>query len=301
MTHVKPQTISHFRCQCGENPIWHVDEKCLYWLDNQTGRIFRYRPGDDRAEQVYSGENVFGMTVQSDGELLLFMDRCQVVGWRQGLTRCLLDGIPGYDNENFAFNDVIADPVGRVFCGTIDREFQRPGHLFRLDPDGAFTPLLKGIGCSNGLGFSLDISTLYYTDSLSRTVYRFDYHQGNGAIHNQQTLIELEEGTMPDGLTVDAEGNIWIAVWEGSVVSCYGPNGEWRRSIEIPTAKVTSLTFGGDDCSDIYITTAAVQSPPEDTAAGALFRLENSASRGRAEFNSAILIDSGTASPGMNT
>ena len=174
------------------------------------------------------------------------------------------------------FNDVHADPVGRVFCGTMPTA-DRPGRLYRLDPDGTLTKLLEGIGCSNGMGFTPDLKRMYYTDSAAREIYLFDYDQATGALANQRLFARIaEEDGLPDGMTVDAEGGIWICHWGGWRVTRFSPRGERERVIEIPAPFVTSCAFAGPALRDLYITTASAGMSAEDEAraplAGSLFR-----------------------------
>src|SRR5690348_1989432 len=125
------EVICDYRCEIGENPLWHDIEKRLYWCDIPTGRLFRYDPGNGKHEQFYQGEIVGGFTIQADGSLLLFMAHGAVKLWRKGSLTTLIDEIP--EERETRFNDVIADPAGRVFCGTMPAG-PRPGRLYRLDP-----------------------------------------------------------------------------------------------------------------------------------------------------------------------
>lgn len=306
------ELIADYRCHTGENPAWHPDEKRVYWLDVHSGRMFRYDPATGKHEQFYQGEVVGGFTIQSDGALLLFMARGAIKIWRDGNLTTVLDEIP--DERETRFNDVIADPVGRVFCGTMPTP-DRPGRLYRLDPDGTLTRLLDEIAEPNGMGFARpavepeprtlvprqtrvpgrggdrDLRQMYYTDTLKREIYLSDYDQSSGALSNQRVFIRTpEDGSWPDGLTVDAEGYIWSARWDGSCLVRYKPDGTEERRIEFPVKKVSSLTFGGPDYTDIYVTTAGGNIKAEDgEAAGALFRLRLGI-KGVPEFRSRIKI-----------
>ncbi len=283
---MEPELIADYACVTGEGPLWHPDEQRLYWVDIPKGRLFRYEPASGRHEQCLEGEALGGFTIQADGALLLFMARGAVKIWRAGELTTVIDEIP--DEHSTRFNDVIADPVGRVFCGTMPTA-ERPGRLYRLDPDGTLTKLLDGIGCSNGMGFTLDRRQLYYTDSTAREIYLFDYDQATGAITNRRVFARNapEEG-MPDGMTVDAAGYVWSARWDGGCLVRYAPDGTEERRIAFPARKVSSVTFGGPDYTDIYVTTAGGDNKAaEGWGAGALFRL-NLGIRGLPEFRSRI-------------
>jgi sugar lactone lactonase YvrE len=283
---MQPQLIADYECQTGEGPMWHPDEQRVYWCDIPAGRMFRYHPATGEHEPCYEGVPVGGFTVQADGALLLFMTRGTVKVWREGELTTVVDEIP--DERETRFNDVIADPAGRVFCGTMPTK-DRLGRLYRLDPDGTLTRVLEGIGCSNGMGFTPNRKQMYYTDSRKREIYLFDYDQATGEIDNQRVFVQTpEDEGIPDGMTVDAEGYVWSARWDGGCLVRYTPHGAEERRIAFPAKKVSCVTFGGPDCTDMYVTTAGGNHKAEEGAgAGALFRL-NLGIKGVPEFRSRI-------------
>ncbi len=283
---MEPQLIADYRCGCGESPLWHPDEQCLYWIDIDDGRMFRYNPSSGEHEQVYEGDVIGGLTLQADGDLLLFMARGAVCTWRDGEINAVITEIP--EERETRFNDVIADPGGRVFCGTMPTR-DRLGRLYRLDRDITHTILLEGIGTSNGLGFTPDNEQMYYVDSPKREVYLFDYDRDSGDISNRRVFVKTpdDEG-VPDGMTVDAEGYVWVAKWDGGCLVRYSPAGEEERQISFPARKVSSATFGGPDYTDIFVTTAGGKDKAgEGEGAGALFHL-NLGVQGVPEFRSMI-------------
>jgi D-xylonolactonase len=234
----------------------------------------------------FEGDPLGGFTIQSDGALLLFMAGGTIKIWRDGVFTTLIAEIP--EERETRFNDVFADPVGRVFCGTMPTT-DRPGRLYRLDPGGTLTKLLDGIGCSNGMGLTPDHRQLYYTDSDAREIYLFDYDVASGAISNQRLFANNppEEG-LPDGMTVDAQGYVWSARWDGGCLVRYTPDGMLERRVSFPAKKVSSVIFGGPDYTDMYITTAGGDHKAEEGVdAGALFRL-NLGIKGVPEFQSRV-------------
>lgn len=283
---MQPELIADYQCVVGEGPLWHPMEKKVYWTDIGTGRMFRYDPATGRHEQCYSGRPVGGYTIQADGSLLLFMDRGTIATWRDGALTTVVEDIP--DERETRFNDVFADTAGRVFCGTMPTR-DRPGRLYRLDTNGRLTLLLEGIGCSNGMGLTPDRKGLYYTDSTAYTIYLFDYDQATGAISNQRIFVRHPESDgLPDGMTVDAAGNVWSAHWDGSALICYSPQGKEIERIAFPVKKVSSVVFGGDDYMDMYVTTAGGdQKATDGEHAGALFRLRPGV-RGVPEYYSRV-------------
>lgn len=288
---MKPELIADLPCHTGENPLWHPTQRRLYWTDIPAGCLFRYDPVTGHSEQCYSGPPVGGFTIQADGALLLFMACGAIARWNDGQVDYLIDEIPA-ERDN-RFNDVIADPLGRVFCGTVSTPAgERPGRLYRLDTDGSLHCLLEGIGISNGMGFTPDHQHFYHTDSAARTIYQFKYHADTGALtHRQQWLRTPRRAGVPDGLTVDAQGYVWSARWDGSALYRYTSANVEQQRIAFPARKVSSLTFGGDDLCDIYVTTALHGGSrlQEGPGAGGLFRLRLGIA-GLPEFPSRIRI-----------
>ncbi|HVB96381.1 MAG TPA: SMP-30/gluconolactonase/LRE family protein [Chloroflexota bacterium] len=284
---MEPELIADYQCVTGEGPLWHPTEQRLYWLDIPKGRIFRYDPATGQHEQVHEGEAIGGFTIQADGALLLFMARGAVKIWRNGQLTTIIDEIP--DERNTRFNDVIADPVGRVFCGTM-RAPEHPASLYRLDLDGKLTRVLGDSGTSTGMGFTPDRRQMYYTDTPTREISLFDYERGTGAITNRRVFIHIDDVGRPDGMTVDAEGHVWTALWGGGCLVRVRPDGTEEQRILFPAKNVSCPTFGGPDYSDLYVTTAGGDNKAENgPGAGALFRVRPGV-QGVPEFRSRILL-----------
>ncbi len=284
----QPHLLADYACACGEGPLFSPDENAVYWTDIPTGRMFRYDLKNQTHEQIYSGPQVGGFTLQSDGSLLLFQEKGQISNWKNGETKVIIESVP---DEGSRWNDVYADPEGRVFCGTMPSNGHL-GRLYRLDTDGTLHRVLDDIGCSNGIGFSPDLSTMYFTDSTPRHIYAFDYDRATGALENQRVLVETPDGEgVPDGMRMDSEGFIWSARWGGNGVFRYDPtDGKLVQKVEIPAPKVTCLCFGGDNYETAFVSTAGGDSKETDGAmAGGLFAVDLGV-RGAADFRSRILL-----------
>ncbi len=280
------ELIADYGCACGEGPLWHEAEQRLYWIDIPTGGILRYDPAAGTHAQVHGGEVVGGFTIQVDGSLLLFMARGAIKVWRDGDLSTVVNEIP--DERASRFNDVIADPAGRVFCGTMPTA-DRLGRLYRLDPDGTLTKLLDGVDTSNGMGFTPDRRRMYYTESSRQVIWVFDYDQATGLLGNQRVFVTTppDQGE-PDGMTVDVDGYVWSARWDGGALYRYSPEGHVDRRIPFPAKKVSSVTFGGPGYEDAYVTTAGGDNKPDEgPGAGALFRVQPGV-RGRPAFLSRV-------------
>lgn len=275
-----PELIADYACHIGENPLWHPLEHRLYWTDIPTGRLFQFDPGTGEHRQIFAGRPVGGFTFQADGGLLLFMDRGTIGSWRNGELTDLLSSLP--QERHSRFNDVYADRTGRVFCGTMSTD-QQPGRLYRLDTDGHLHLVLEGIGCSNGIAISEDQKDFYYTDSFARQIYRFDYDDITGNLENKEVFATFREDGLPDGITLDTEGRLWVALWGGGCIVRLSEQGSIVEKYELPVAKVASLTFAGEDLDDLYVSTAGGDDKTANgSLAGAVFRFRTS-SRGLPE------------------
>jgi D-xylonolactonase len=283
-----PEVVVDIPSLTGEGPLWHEDAQRLYWVDIPAGRLYRYDPEHDANELVYQHDgHLGGFTIQRDGSLVLFCARGQILRLIGDQTEII---IPEIEQERDGrFNDVIADPEGRVFCGTMPTA-DHLARLYRLDPDGTLTELYDDIGLSNGFGFSPDLATFYHTDSNNRVIYRMAYDRETGEVSNREVLIETpDDGSVPDGMTVDAEGNIWSARWDGRALYKYSPEGDLLGQVPFPVRKVSSVTFAGDAYDVAYATTAGgpSRSAEEGMLAGSLFRIDLKTT-GRAPFRSRI-------------
>ncbi len=275
-------------CETGEGPLWNEDERALYWVDIPTGRLFRYVPATDINELAYQHDSMIGgYTFQADGSILLFGMRGQILRWNAGAVETIVADIPG--EHDGRFNDVIADPRGRVFCGTVPTDAHL-ARLYRLDLDGTLTEVFDDIGLSNGLGFSPDNRVMYHTDSNNRCIFRLDYDAASGELTNRTTLIETPDGGgVPDGMAVDSDGTIWSARWDGHALYRHDADGRALGKVPFPVRKVSSVTFGGDDYGTAYVTTAGGgdRGDLEGATAGSLYRVALGV-RGRAPFRSRI-------------
>jgi len=266
------ELLVHHHCKLAEGPVWHPDEKVLYWTDIEGGRMYTYNPASGESSVCYEGDRVGGMTLQPDGSLLLFMDRGAIKIWRGNFKETIHEGIP--EERSTRFNDVIADARGRVLCGVISPS-HREGRLYSLAQNGDLTLLLENVGCSNGLAFINSDQQVYFTDSTRGEIYLYDYDIDTGSLSGKRVFSKYPfPGAVPDGLTVDSEGYVWTAQWGGGCVIRLNPEGKEDGRIIVPDAKnITSVAFGGDDLSTLYITTASV-GDPESKNGGAIFTLQ---------------------------
>jgi D-xylonolactonase len=283
------EAVANYHCVVGENPLWNADDQSLYWADIETGRLFRAEHATGRHECFYEGPITGGFTRQADGSLLLFEENRIATLDARGARRVLLDGI---DSDMRRFNDVIADPEGRVFAGTIGST-DTNGGLYRVDTDGRVTCILKETGIANGMAFTADGQGFYWTCSTTKRIFRFDYRREDGALTNRR-LFHTASGPYaeydPDGLTLDVDDRVYSARWGASCVLRLDDRGEVAERIELPVPRVSSVAFGGPKLDVMYVTTAAAGAPNLTGADGTLYRVTGLGTRGRAEFRSRILL-----------
>jgi len=286
------ELIANYACRIGENPLWNPLDKRAYWLDISGGTIYWYDPATGAHDVLHRGDVTGGFTIQTDGSLILFGVAGRISRLHHGTLTVLYGELPG--EEHNRFNDVIADPLGGVLCGTMPYSGDSTsGSLYRLNVDGSIKKVWEGIKLSNGMGFSPDLKTFYYSDSRAYNVTQFAYNSTTGEISDRRPFAALAPDASqgdPDGLTVDAEGFVWLAVWDGWKMIRYDPDGKVEREITFPVKKVSSLAFGGEDLRDIYVTSAGGENPSENgELAGGFFRLRQ-VIQGRPEYLSRIQV-----------
>jgi D-xylonolactonase len=282
------ELIADEGCETTEGPLWHDDLQALFWLDIPAGRLYRYDPALGQHGLAYKSVPIGGFTIQADGALLLFGDRGRIWIWnpQSGETAAIVEEIAA--ERGTRFNDVIADPEGRVFAGTMP-DGERPGRLYRLDRDGTLTVVLDDAGVSNGMGFTPDLAHMYHTDSAKGTITRYPYDRRSGALGTGSVVVRVPASDgVPDGMAIDEHGDLWSARWDGGALYHYAPDGGVLGAISFPARKVSSVTFGGPDWRAAYVTCAGgPDKASEGEGAGALYRTSLGVS-GRPPFRSRI-------------
>lgn len=280
---MQPEIAASSKCAVGEAPLWHPDEKKLYWVDTPSAILRRYDPVAEVTEVCSEDEHIAGLTIQASGSLLLFTAEGAIKSWWNGKMLVVRESaVAG------PFNDVVAYPLGRVFAG-VKATANHSGRIYRIERDTSVHLVIDDLLQPNGMAFSLDRRRFYITDTGRGEIYQLDYDPGTGDVCNKTVLVSHpEDAGKPDGLTVDSDGFLWSAQWNGGCVIRYSPEGVEDRRIELPATKPSSLTFGSVDYTDLYVSTA-VGDDWEDTApeAGSLFRVQVGV-RGVPEFWSRV-------------
>lgn len=287
------EALVNEHCQCGENPLWDERRNLIFWEDIPNGLIYSLDPKTGKHRTVYDGDVVGGFTLQDDGKLLLFRDHDIALLNENGTTEVLTRDI---DAQTGRFNDVIADPKGCVFAGTTGKDGVYSGGLFRVDLDGSVTKLWDGTSCANGMGFTPDLQKMYWTDSSAQKIFLFDYKLETGELSGKTEFYSSLDGSTPDGMSVDAAGDVWSAHWDGFAIHRLSPEGDLKESIKFPVAQVSSLIFGGENLDEIYVTTAGgtfrknePQTSAQSTPDGTLYRVRVGV-KGQPRFRSRIQI-----------
>jgi D-xylonolactonase len=274
----------------GEGAVWDGTAGTLYWTDIRTGRVFAYVPSSGEHRRIHQGVFVGGLRSNRRGGLV-FGTWEGVMLWRSDDEWTWLHRDPA-----MRFNDVAAGPDGSFYAGSMFDD-SPTGRLYRFFPDGSSEVVAENLGVSNGMGFSPDLRTFYHTDSPTRTIYAYDYDPAAHRLSQRRTFVRLPDTVgVPDGMTVDAEGYVWSAIWAGGCVVRFDPAGREERRVRFPATQTASVAFGGPELDDLYVTTASFGTggPPSgleprgyDFAAhrgGELYRVRGVGVRGKPEF-----------------
>lgn len=285
---------------CGEAPLWDSIEQKLYWTDSAGSKFFSFDWNTKHRNVVLEDFAINGAVLdQSEG--LVLVGNSGVWLWdKVSLPRPFVSEMEG---TRLQLNDCIADPSGRLITGSCfydpATDYAR-GKIYSIERGPKVRILDDGFHLANGMGFSPDTRIFYFTDSVTRTIYRYTYDSVTGDIGERDIFVTVDSNAgIPDGMTVDAEGFVWSAEWYGSCVSRYDPDGKLERRIHIPAKQTSSLTFGGPELRDIFVTSAARSEPMpmmptgydpnSGYFGGALFHL-NAGIQGRPGYRTALSI-----------
>ena len=242
----------------GESPRWHAPEARLYWVDIDAHRIHRTDPATGATETMQLDQPVGCVAPRVGGGLVMGLkDGCALIdAWGEdprAFGPAVLAGI-----AEQRFNDGCVDAAGRFWVGSVTHDKSNPGAmLFRLDPDGALTPMLGGLLTSNGAAFSPDGRTFYHADTPTHALHAYAVDPATGALGDGRLFHQFEQGKgRPDGGTVDAEGCYWSALWDGWRVVRLSPAGEILQTVEMPVQRPSMIALGGADLCTAFVTSA---------------------------------------------
>ncbi len=287
---LKPAIVLPHTCLLGEGPVWDDKRKVICWLDILSGEIHEYSPAHHRHHTTRVHQMIGSMAVCTNGNFIAALQNgFALVDRLTGDLKMVAD--PEQHLPDNHFNDGKCDPAGRFWAGTmsVDEE-PGAGSLYSIQNDFVPTKKIAGTTVSNGIAWSADHQTLYYIDTPTREVVAYDYEKVTGQISRKRRVIDFAtQAGYPDGMTIDDEGMLWIAHWDGWQVSRWDPNnGKKLGQIDLPAARITSCTFGGENLDDLYITSAKFELPVEalekQHQAGCLFIIPNCGFKGLPAF-----------------
>lgn len=269
------------KAQWGEGAVWW--RGALYYVDIEGHLVHRFDPASGEEKSWDVGQRVGMVVPRLDGGLVIGGDDgLYFLDEETGALTAIVDPEP--DKANNRFNDGKCSPDGRFFAGTISLvKKEGDAKLYRLDPDLSLHEAYAPVTNSNGIAWSADGKTCYYIDTPSKEIKAFDY--ADGELTNLRAVVSTKHHeSSPDGMTIDAEGNLWVAFCHGACVCCYSPEtGEELRKIDLPCLETTSCAFGGADLADLYVTTGIHKSEVEEHA-GRLLKVTGLGVKGVAAF-----------------
>ena len=270
----------------GESPMWDENEGVLWWIDIYKPTLNRFDPERGRNEEIVLNQNIHAIAVRREGGIVGSFERG--IGFLDPASASIDTLTDPIGEVEAKFNDGKCDRDGRFWTGSMSNDWVTPvGCLFRFDSDGSVRTMDSGFNLSNGMGWSLDNRTMYFTDFGQSTIFAYDYDAATGGIDNRRNFVVIpEDEGRPDGMTVDADGCLWVALWDGWAVARFDPSGKRIEKIPMPVMRPTSCMFGGPELSTMYVTSATMMLTEEQLAeqplAGALFAVDTGC-RGRVE------------------
>lgn len=301
------ETVGEGRYRVGESPAWDARQGALYWVDVASASVHRHQPATGASRQWHVGGTYLGaMALRADGNAVLAMDDgFHFLDLATGSVEAA--ALPEANSPDTVFNDAKVDPCGRFVAGSTHKQFQQPlGAWYLLRSDGTWSRLAQGIVCCNGPCWSPDGRTFYYADSVRRTIYACDYDLDRGAMGPPVPFASTEAwNANPDGATVDAEGYLWSALFNGGRVVRFAPDGTLDREVELPARFTSSVAFGGEHLDVLYVTSigdAIMGLADPSPQAGCVFAIHDLGVVGRPEpLFGGPAVASSTASPDAST
>ena len=257
----------------GEGPVWDPSTGLLHWVDLLAGSVLTMAPPASHIARAQAGAVASAVRPTTTGGLVVAVQRGFAVLPAGAEEAVALPEL--WQDPTVRMNDGGCDPQGRFYAGSMAYdEAPGRGRLWRLDHDGTTTAVLDEVTISNGLAWSPDGHTAYYVDTGTGRVDAFDFDPVDGTFDGRRPVVWVPASAgKPDGLAVDADGRLWVALWGGSAVHCYGPNGRLQEIVDLPVRQVTACTFGGPGLEDLFITTAREGVADPEPSAGALFHI----------------------------
>jgi sugar lactone lactonase YvrE len=291
---------------CGEGVVWHAGHRAVYWNDINRFLVHRLNLADSTVRTWTFEEPVTALSLTDRDDVLAVVLGSRVILWepagdiRHDSIFCL-DGWPAV-----RLNDARSDPRGSLWVGSMRNNVNADGSsgeiggqdgvLIRLDPNGKTTRFRQNIGISNTLAWSPDLRRFYFGDTLANVIWVYDYDPSTGAISHERPFFEGFARGYPDGSTVDSEGYLWNCRFYGNCIVRVAPDGKIDRVVEMPVKNITTCTFGGNDLTTLFVTTASAEAPRGDRLAGSLFSIQTGV-KGQPENHFCVYGGAASTSP----
>jgi L-arabinonolactonase len=271
------------RYALGEGPVWDVAQQALYTVDGVDNLIARYTPRSGETRTWPTPRKVCALALRADGGAILSMaDGVYSFDFETGA--CAAFALPDPIDARIKFNDSKVDRRGRFIVGSNDSQLKTHiGKIYRVDGPNALVEIDTGICASNGPCWSPDDRLFYFADSMTNTIFVYDYDIETGSIANKRPFASTEElGGIPDGATVDADGMVWSAICKAGRIACFRPDGRLERLIEMPVRLTSSVAFGGAELDQLFVTSieATATGRPPEPESGHLFVIEGLGTKG---------------------
>lgn len=249
--------ITDFNCILGEGPVWDAEKRKLWWIDIKGKKIHSF--SNNGKIDTITCEGQVGCLGLWDKNHLIVAEETGIFKLNLKEKDFVRFGKIKPEGETLRYNDGKIGPDGKFWFGSLDDiAFPPIGSLYSIDTTGTSKRHLDNICCSNGIGWTLDGTRMFYTDSKRRVIWSFDFNKIEGTISNRQSFAEIVGEQVPDGLAVDIEGNVWSAMWDGWALIKFDPSGNEIDRISVPVPRPTSCAFGGDDMKTLFITSASI-------------------------------------------
>ncbi|GAB6394744.1 MAG: Gluconolactonase [Bacteroidales bacterium] len=256
---VQPELVYKAEATTGEGAIWHPGRKSLFWVDIEGKTLYEFLPEKKNCRQWTFDRMATTVVPETENTVIVALQN-EII--RLNLTDNVRTSVAKIDDAGgkYRFNDGKCDPEGRLWVGTmvLDGQAGATAALYTIDSQGRVTERLAGVTTSNGIVWTADKQYMYYNDTPTGRVARYRYDAATGNVTYDGIAVVMEPGTGgPDGMTIDRDGNLWVAQWGGYGVYCYNPlTGKLINKVETPAPNVASCAFGGENMDILYITTA---------------------------------------------
>lgn len=262
----KAELVLDTQSVLGEGAIWNFKTGELMWVDIKKEILNIYNPATGLNKEMFTGQMIGTVVPAESGNALVALQKgIYSLNLETGSKNFLVH--PEIDLPDNRFNDGKCDPSGRFWAGTISTKGEKNvAALYRLDTDTTIHKMIDEVSISNGIVWSADKTKMYYIDTPTQKIMVYDYDDASGNISNPEVVVHVPaELGAPDGMTIDENDKLWVALWGGSAIACWNPlTGELIDKIEVPAKNVTSCAFGDDDLGTLYITTARIATSDEE-------------------------------------